>query len=184
MTAEGQYVWNRRETAPILLANSPGWYLSGLSWLRHQEEHIDGPRFILSQEGLVLGSVLPSSVARWDDVAGRIIPLSGADRAAIDLERSRLDPEGDLSIGFEKEGDLLRWSVGPAGGHFTMITVPLYDDFPLPDSGARRLPRSDEKQSFLVRRDAEDGRWTVSPVFDLPRPGDSVHWRRVKGSAP
>lgn len=176
MIAEGRYIWEENAAARPLLAGSTGWYLAGLESLRSYFGRGEAPDYFLSRHALETGAVEPEKVVTVADSS--IGPLPSRIVIETELEQARFDPHGRIAVAFEKENDVLAWDVGPAGGRFTFLTYPHYDDYGLPESGWRKLPAAFERQYFRVRRDDPSGSWTLTPPLPLPRNGESTVWSR------
>ncbi|HVT43869.1 MAG TPA: hypothetical protein VMT00_05715 [Thermoanaerobaculia bacterium] len=180
MVAEGQYVWRKHDSAPVLLAWSPGWYLEGLAELRSRDAGTEAPRFLLSTVPLALREIPSRAVWTSNPKSAAVTPLPEDLVASIQEESRRFEPDAPLAFRFRRRRNDLSWEVAPAGDRFTFLTYPRYDDFPLPGSGWRRLPRPDGPQRFRVRRDSLDGRWTISPPLELPSDGEELRWERTR----
>ena len=176
--AEGQYVWTSSKNVLPLLASSPGWYLAGLNELRRLDGRGDGPSFVLSIDAVVLGVASDVMHSLWG--TSQIVPVGNKLTADVTRLRALKDSTLPLSFRLEKRQNELSWNVTPVGSWFEFVSVPYYGKFSLPAQGRRRLPEARERQFFRVRREAEGGRWTVSPVMEMPRGDGVVTWSSGK----
>lgn len=176
MVAEGKYVWAQPANAAPLLAYSPGWYLTGLEWLRMQELHERAPLFVLSAEGVFLRGLDPQTVVTSHPDEDSMKRLEPGAVAVIEADRARLDTSVPLTLAIERRSNDVRWVLGPSGGSFQFLSLPYYDDVRLPPEGWRRQPEPVQRELFRIRRDLPDGRWTLSPPLLLPRDGETVRW--------
>lgn len=178
IVAEGRYIWSQPGSASPILASSPGWYLAGLDTIRQFKGRTTSPAFFLSTDAIVLSSLSPDRFVRSVWGTSEIRPLDQATRDAIVSDRRALDPDAPLTVQLERLGNDIRWELGPREGRFVFLTVPYYGRFPIEPSGWRRIPEAREQQYFRIRREMDDGRWTVSPVFPLPANDGVVRWKR------
>lgn len=161
---EGRYIFEQPSGAPPLIGESPGWYLAGL---RDLDEN-GSPRFVLSRDALILGAVEPERVLHATPEGMK--RLDAAVVAEIEAAQRLRDPSLAIDAVFERNGSTLSWAIEPeCDCDFRFITLPEYDDHPIPKSGARRVPRPAEEQRVIVRRVERDGRWNVTSPIVLPR---------------
>lgn len=162
--AEGRYVFGQPSSAPVLLGESPGWYLAGLRDL----DQDGSPRFVLSRDALILGIVPTDHVVRA--TAEGVRPLDPALVSEIEGARRLRDTALPVAATFERSGATLSWMIEPeCDCEFRFITLPEFDDHPIPPSGARKVPRPGEEQKVIIRRVERDGRWNATGPITLPR---------------
>ncbi len=178
IVAEGRYIWSQPGSAPPILASSPGWYLAGLDTIRQFDGRTASPAFFLSTDAIVLSSLSPDRFVRSLWGTSEIRPLDPSTKEAIVADRLAFDPAARLTVQLERRGNDISWQLGPPEGRFVFLTVPYYGKFPIPAKGWRRISEAREQQYFRIRREMEDGRWTVSPVFPLPAGDGVVRWAR------
>jgi hypothetical protein len=176
--AEGQYVWNEESGASALLADSPAWYVEGLGELKAWAGEGTIPRVVYSRHALDARSILPDDVAVAAADGHGIVPLPQEVRIATEAQQARYEPHGRIAVRFERRGDVVEWSAGPAGGVFTFLTYPGYDDHQIESSGRRRVPHTTRREYFRLRRDDPSGSWTLTPPLPVPASGQHVEWSR------
>ncbi|HEY0592946.1 MAG TPA: hypothetical protein VGF40_14330, partial [Thermoanaerobaculia bacterium] len=110
--------------------------------------------------------------------------LDPAEILHVEEARSHFAESAPLELRVSMRDLVVTWDLGPAAGSsFVWLTVPDYDDYRIPPSGSLRIPAPMEKQRFRVLRELPDGRWTLSPVLDLPAEGETIAWRRGDAGA-
>lgn len=172
--AEGRHVWEGRENSPLLLAQSPGWYLGGLAELRARENRGAPPRYLLSDEGLL---VEPLDLKMVVTAGAKPLPESVVLRVSQD--RARFDPGAPIQVEVGRTGHRVEWSLGPVDTvKWVFLTYPEYDEYAIEPRGSRIIPEPSVRQYFRVMRWLPDGRWTVTPPLALPEPGRTVRWQR------
>jgi hypothetical protein len=176
--AEGQYVWSEESGASALLADSPAWYLEGLGELKAWAEEGTIPRVVYSRHALDARSILPDDVVVAAPDGHGVVPLPQEVRIATEAQQARYEPHERIAVRFSKRGDLVEWSAGPAGGVFTFLTYPGYDDHPIESSGRRKVPHTRRREYFRLRRDDPSGSWTLTPPLPVPASGQHVEWSR------
>lgn len=179
MIAEGRYLWFRAQGSSPLLAWSPEWYLEGLAELRRELGRGEGPFYVNSPHALLMPEVDAHEVVIFDGEADRYRNLPPHILAALAMQATRLEPDAPLWIRIERDGNELSWQFGPeCDCQWTFLSYPHYDDYVVPREGRQRVPRPRGEQSFRVRRDEDDGSWTISPPLRMPESGDRVEWKR------
>lgn len=176
---EGLYVWNAPATAPTLLADSVGWYITGVADLRRLEGRGEPPAAVFSLYALSAGDVDASRVVRVADDASAVVPISAALRSSVAADAALRDDTLPLAVDFRREDFALVWKLGPDDGStFHFLTWPHYDEHAIPAEGVYRVPVPTQKEYFRVRRTRSDGRWTLSPVLEVPAQGAAATWSR------
>jgi|GEM_PF-2435912 len=175
LAGEGHYVSERPPTAPTLLAGAPGWYLGGLTQLRRELKGEPSPSVMLSAYPLYLN---PDSrgVVQCIDECREVAPINAALGEEALRRRARFRSDLPVRASLEKKGDDLYWELQPSRGEWVFLSFPDYDDYPMPARGWRRLPESDERQSFRLYHGEPDGSWTISPPLELPA-GGRIVWQ-------
>jgi len=175
MVAEGKYIWFGREGDPVLLADSPGWYLAGLRDLRKMDRGSVAPRFVLSEEAFLLGVADPEKSV---DVVGGSLLAVDATRGGSVAVRGLRDGTLPIDLVIRRREATLSWSIGPeCDCDYKLVTLPEYETFPLPRNGSRRVPRPSEQQFVRLLRVERSGRWNVTPPLALPAEGMSASTR-------
>jgi hypothetical protein len=177
---EGRYVWLQPKSAPAIAAQSPGWYLGGLSWLRRWENRGESPPAVFSSYAITVGMIDPARIVTVSD--GKIVPIAKTTLfgTPADWQRARMqyNPNAPLSIEFALRNHNAQWRLGPPASRFVFLTDPGYTAIPIPATGAQRVPAAREKQFFRIIREEADGSWSVSPTLPVPAEGAVTIWRR------
>ncbi|HVT02626.1 MAG TPA: hypothetical protein VHL58_04530 [Thermoanaerobaculia bacterium] len=176
MIGEGRYVSERPASSPTLLAQSPGWYLEGLTDLRREMKGESAPSILLSVYPLYLAGNHEGVVQCIADCR-EVAPISDALREEGARKGKGFRSDLPMRVRIEKKGDDFYWDLAPNDGGWVFLSFPDYDEFPIPASGWRRLPENEGRQLFRIFHENGDGLWAITPPLEVPAPGHRLVWQ-------
>lgn len=171
---EGRWIWQRGPEAPGLVGRSPSWYLSGIRDLKNLDSSEGSPRFLASTEAFTIANLDPRRWVQWSAEEQSMVPIQ---TSAIQATRERRISPPPMTISMTRDGNLLSWSFESSDEvEWSIVTLPLFEVWPVPARGERRVPGTDDAGFFIVKLIWRDGRWTSSAELPFPADGETTRW--------